>query len=152
MTREETIQILSKINEYRPAYFKKMDAKSKLDVISNWHLAFASVDYSSVDYALDIFLKGSKFAPFPREIQKILDERKAEIEKNTNPWYKHFNQEGEVFYHDKDIAWASFADWNNMPKELSDRMHYKPDTEDEDRNKILASCLALRQKLLGNEA
>lgn len=139
--------MLLQVSKGAPAYFRGMNKEQKSNVVNEWALAFVNEDFKIVsDSVSEFFKKGSKLAPFPSEIQKIIDAKKAELRNVWEKrWYEHFPDKGLINYCDKDVEWAEWEDWNNMPLELSKRMKYVPDPNDEERNKFLAQCLEIQR-------
>lgn len=76
------------------------------------------------------------------------------IDKNDNyfsqRWYSHFPQKGEIIYNDRDVEWATFEDWNNLPEDLAKRMKFKPDNTDPERLKLLKEVRDLQIKTFGS--
>lgn len=147
MTRDETINILSDINKKRPSFFKNKSKEEKEQMIQEWHACLANENFNVVSYVTNIFLNSSRFVPYPREIRDYIHMNKDELDKIFNPWYLHFPNKGIVFYSDSDIEWASWYDWNSIPRELENRMFYRCDPNDEERNKLLKIALDKQMQL-----
>lgn len=154
MNRQETIQVLLRVNQGAPNYFRNMNSEQKNNVVNEWASAFMYENFSTVLNSVEIFFKnGSKFAPFPSEIQKIIkDEKAKQMSEYEKRWYEHFPQDGPIEYNDEDVAWAEWEDWNHLPLELAKRMEYVPDPNDEIRNALLKQCLEIQAKGRGEIA
>lgn len=112
-------------------------------MVGLWNKQLEDYPYKNVVEAVNEWISENKFMPTIAEIKE-----KCSIGIDyTNPWYKHFPQKGIIKYNDKDVSWATWEDFNSVPKELAKRMVYVPDPNDQERNKILKECETLRDKM-----
>ena len=137
MTREDTIQILSDLNQQKPAYFRSKSKSEKQIIIQEWQACLSDENVSLVRIAMNEYLKVSKLAPFPRELKNYIELNREYLDMLSNPWYEHFPKSGIIPYSDKDVEWASWDDWNLIPTELLKRMKYVPDPDDQERNQLI---------------
>lgn len=80
MNRNETVQILNKLNKKYPGYFRAMKKGEKEAVVTRWMSTFQDVDFDTVKAAADHYIQHSdkNFFPYTDEIEKII--------KNMHPY------------------------------------------------------------------
>lgn len=73
MNREETIQVLLKVNNQTNQYLSKLSKTKKLEIVNEWVETLTNQPQNIVLKAVDIYFKSADRFPFPREILEIID-------------------------------------------------------------------------------
>lgn len=140
MVRAETIIIIKAICSAYPTQTNNIDLDT---MVGLWTKQLESYPYKNVVSAVNEWISENKFMPTIADIKENIS---IGID-YTNPWYKHFPQQGIIEYNDKDVAWAKWEDWKMIPDELSKRITYVPDKNDKTRNLILKQVEEMKRGL-----
>lgn len=147
MTRQETIKLLNSFKAYKPKYWMNFSNSEKQGLVDDWTNEFLDVPVDEVAKLVDQYIKRKKRIPYPRQIRELMPAVDPTLKNSfAQKWYSHFPQKGEIVYNDKDVEWATFEDWNNLPEELAKRMKFRPDTADPERLKLLKEVRDLQIK------
>lgn len=152
MTKNEVIEFINRKKSKYTTYLNGLSKEQKFALIDEWYRAFSDVPSQSVEDAFAQHEKVSRFFPYVSELEKYMNVFDGSANDNSFPnrWYSHFPQKGEIVYNDKDVEWATFEDWNNLPEELAKRMKFRPDTADPERLKLLKEVRDLQIKTFGS--
>lgn len=151
MTRQETIKLLNSFKAYKPKYWMNFSNSEKQGLVDDWTNEFLDVPVDEVAKLVDQYIKSKNRIPYPKQIRELMPDVDRTLKNSfAQKWYSHFPQKGEIVYNDKDVEWATFEDWNNLPEELAKRMKFRPDTADPERLKLLKEVRDLQIKTFGS--
>lgn len=151
MTRQETIKLLNNFKVYKPKYWMNFSNVEKQGLVDDWTHEFLDIPFDEVAKLVDQYIKSKNRIPYPRQIRELMPAVDRTLKNSfAQKWYSHFPQKGEIVYNDKDVEWATFEDWNNLPEELAKRMKFRPDTADPERLKLLKEVRDLQIKTFGS--
>ena len=154
MTKNEVIEFINRKKSKYTTYLNGLSKEQKWALIDEWYRAFSDAPSQSVEDAFAQHEKVSRFFPYVSELEKYMNVFDGSANDNSFPnrWYSHFPQKGEIIYNDKDVEWATFEDWNNLPEELAKRMKFRPDTADPGRLELLKEIQELQLETFGESS
>lgn len=153
MTRQETIKLLNSFKTYKPTYWMNFSNVEKQGLVDDWTNEFLDVPVDEVAKLVDQYIKSKNRIPYPRQIRELMPAVDPTLKNSfAQKWYSHFPQKGEIVYNDKDVEWATWGDWNNIPEELARRMKFEPDPSDPERLELLKEIQELQLETFGESS
>ncbi len=121
MNKNETRCILSLMKVAYPNQFRNMKKEDGESMLMLWSVQFKDYDYSQVLNAVQIHVSKSQYIPSIAEIKGMIVDSTPKMV-GIDYWHEKFGYSKEPIYFDDDFL--NSVKWEDVPKDIRDRMQY----------------------------
>ena len=126
LNRKETSNILSLLKAAYPNQFRNMKKNDAETMLMLWMMQFQKEEYQDVLNAVQEHISNNDYIPSVAQIKKCTE--KTLLIDAQDEWHKRFGYGSDPIYYDDDFSESVI--WNEVPKDIRDRMQYHCNPKD----------------------